>query len=257
MVIKRFYRSKSDIENLSRLRTVIPTEIDSFDYRGVVVNKPWGYEYLMYENQHVAVWTLYLKHGHKTSMHCHPNKKTSLLVVSGEVTCSTLEGWLARKQGDGVIVDEGVFHTTRADSRDGAFIIEIESPPNKKDLVRLKDEYGRQNQGYEGASKMSKDLDKYEYVDFHNISVAQQTTRTLRDTTLSLSSHGPTDDIQHYIHEEQASLLCLLKGKLHAHDGGVILSVGETAALSTLRRRSYIYAFSDILSLTLFHGKHH
>lgn len=256
-MIKRFYRSKSDIENLSRLRTSIPTDVDSFDYRGVVVNKPWGYEYLMYDNPYVAVWALYLANGHKTSMHCHPNKKTSLLVVSGEVTCTTLEGWLMRKKGEGVLIDEGVFHATRADSADGAFIIEIESPPNKKDLVRLKDEYGRQNQGYEGASQMSKDLNKYEYVDFHNISVAQPTSRILRDTMLSLSYHRPTEDIQQYVHQEHASLLCLLKGKLYAHDGGVILSTGETAALSQLRRRSHIYAFSDILSLTLSHGKYH
>ena len=256
-MITRFYRSKSDIENLSRLRTSIPTDIDSFDYHGVVVNKPWGYEYLMYDNPHVAVWTLYLSHGHKTSMHCHPNKKTSLLVVSGEVVCSTLEGWLTRKKGEGVVIDEGVFHTTRADSSDGAFIIEVESPPNKKDLVRLKDEYGRQNLGYEGTSQMSKDLDKYEYVDFHNITIVQPTTKILCDATLSIAHHPQTDDIQTYIHQEQARLLCLLKGKLHAHDGGVILATGETAVVSQLRRRSHIYAFGDILSFTLSHGKHH
>lgn len=256
-MIKRFYRSKFDIENLSRLRTSIQIEIDSFDYRGVVVNKPWGYEYLMYDNPHVAVWALYLKYGHKTSMHCHPNKKTSLLVVSGEVVCTTLEGWLTRKIGEGVVIDEGVFHTTHADSSDGAFIIEVESPPNKKDLVRLKDEYGRKDLGYEGTSQMSKELDKYEYVDFHHTKFIQPTTKILRDATLSITRHSHTEDMYTYIRQEKANLLCLLKGKLHARDGGIILATGETAAVSQLRRRSHIYALSDILSFTLFHGKHY
>ena len=31
-MIKRVYRSKLDIENLSRLRTSIPRDVDKFDY---------------------------------------------------------------------------------------------------------------------------------------------------------------------------------------------------------------------------------
>ena len=58
-MIKRIFRSKSDIENLSRLRTAVPHSKDAFNYRGIIVNKPWGYEYLMYENPEVAVWVLF------------------------------------------------------------------------------------------------------------------------------------------------------------------------------------------------------
>ena len=224
-MIKRFYRSKSDIENLSRLRTVIPTEIDSFDYRGIVVNKPWGYEYLMYDNPYVAVWALYLHHGHKTSMHCHPNKKTSLLVVSGEVVCSTLEGWLLRKKGEGVMIDEGVFHSTRADSNEGAFILEVESPPNKKDLVRLKDEYGRQHLGYEGTSQMSKELDKYDYIDFHSMTIARPMTKTLRDATLCIMHHVQQDDLQQYLSRQSSGQFSTVSPSSHTKLGqyGTIL----------------------------------
>lgn len=256
-MIKRFYRSKSDIENLSRLRTVIPTEIDTFDYRGIVVNKPWGYEYLVYVNQFVAVWALHLKRGHQTSMHCHPNKKTSLLVISGQVMCSTLEGWLTRKEGQGVMIDEAVFHSTRADSVEGALVIEVESPPNKKDLVRLKDEYGRQNQGYEDSTQMSRELERYEYIDFHNLTIGTRSTKILCDTELSLVRQDRNIDVSAWIRQEKSHLLCLLEGTLHASDGQAILSTGEAAAIASLRRRSSIVSSGDILSLTLSYGKHH
>lgn len=254
-MIKRFYRSKFDIENLSRLRTAISEGIDEFNYKGVVVNKPWGYEYLMFENSHVAIWTLFLKHTHKTSMHCHPNKKSSLLVISGKVICSTLEGWVERKAGEGVIIDKAVFHSTRAESKDGALIIEVESPPNKKDLVRLKDEYGREKQAYEGPAKMSRETTRYEYIDFHDIGLKERRTKALRDCRLVISHQSKHVDIQQKLQAETGDLICLLAGKLHDADGKVIINSGETLALTQLQKTSRIFAFSDIIYLTLSYGK--
>lgn len=254
-MIKRFYRSTFDIENLSKLRTAIPTDIDNFDYRGIVVNKPWGYEYLLYDNPHVAAWSLYLKYNHKTSMHCHPNKKSSLIVISGEVVCSTLEGWLIRKPGDGIIIDEGVFHSTRAASKDGAFVIEVESPPNKKDLVRLRDEYGREHQGYEGTTKMSKNLGDYEYVDFHSYAAGKKMKKKLGTTEIAIAHHPGSGDMQSCIQNEQSELLCLLKGKLHDGNGKLLLSPGDVATIAGLRRVSHLEAFSDILYFTFSYGK--
>ena len=59
-------------------------EDDFFDYSKVVVKKPWGYEYLIYQNDSVAVWVLFISKGYQTSMHCHPKKKTTLIVLSGK-----------------------------------------------------------------------------------------------------------------------------------------------------------------------------
>ena len=63
---------------------------EEVDYRKVVVNKPWGYEYLLYENGTVGVWFLRLNPGQKTSMHCHPHKKTGLILLEGEALLSFL-----------------------------------------------------------------------------------------------------------------------------------------------------------------------
>ena len=132
------------------------------NYSDVIVKKPWGYEYLIFENDFVAIWMLQIIRKRKTSMHCHPNKKTGLVLLSGTATTSTLEGGLELNPLDVVVIDSGVFHTTEASSslpmiphsENGIWVIEIESPPMKADLLRLKDEYGRAGASYEGAGNM-------------------------------------------------------------------------------------------------------
>jgi len=135
------------------------------DYSNVIVKKPWGYEYLVFENEHVAIWMLHLVRKRKTSMHCHPKKTTALILLSGNATCSNLEGEQQLKPLDGVFIDRGVFHSTEASSElplvplseNGIWVMEIESPPDKGDLVRMKDEYGRAGAAYEGQNNMVSD----------------------------------------------------------------------------------------------------
>ena len=62
-VVTRIYPSAVDFENLSRLRTESSDEADRADFSGVVVVKPWGYEYLWLQNPSVAVWVLHLNEG--------------------------------------------------------------------------------------------------------------------------------------------------------------------------------------------------
>jgi mannose-6-phosphate isomerase-like protein (cupin superfamily) len=162
MVIK-VYPSTADFENLSRLRTEVSQHANEFNYSNIVVNKPWGYEYLWYQNPSVAVWMLYLKNGSATSLHSHLRKRTSLIVVSGQVVCSTLEDRYRLTVGDSVVLEPCVFHTTQAISSEGAFLIEVETPPMKGDLARLKDNFGREANGYEKQSDYSKDLSAYAY----------------------------------------------------------------------------------------------
>ena len=51
-----------------------------------VVYKPWGYEYVIYNSTNrLAITFLKINSGHKTSLHCHPKKKTGFIVLDGEV----------------------------------------------------------------------------------------------------------------------------------------------------------------------------
>ena len=87
---------------------------DLFDYSKVIVKKPWGYEYLVFENEFVAIWMLHIVRKRKTSMHSHPKKRTSLILLAGNATCSHLEGSEKLKPMDGIFIEEGVFHLTEA-----------------------------------------------------------------------------------------------------------------------------------------------
>jgi acetolactate synthase-1/2/3 large subunit len=111
-----------------------------------VVPKPWGYEYCAFDNGRAAVWILHIARGRKTSLHAHPKKDTRLICLQGEVEVNgvkvrPLETFFARK---------GDFHQSHVISQDvtpasenGAFVMEIEEPSDKGDIVRADDAYGR------------------------------------------------------------------------------------------------------------------
>ena len=166
-MIKTFKIKKSDEQLISEERdkqTEFEKRIkqDPFDYSKVIVKKPWGYEYLVFENEFVAIWMLHIVRKRKTSMHCHPKKRTSLILLTGNATCYHLEGAEKLKPIEGIFIEEGVFHLTEASSElpidpqseNGIWVMEIESPPDKADLIRMKDEYGRAGEAYEGTSDM-------------------------------------------------------------------------------------------------------
>lgn len=144
-------RTDADREALGAM-AVKPEDLadDGRDYRGVVVAKPWGHEVEFYRSCTASFWRLSLKAGSETSMHCHPGKRTVLIVEEGEAVLFTLVRQYRLHPGDFVHIEAGAFHRTMTES--GATLIEVESPPNKRDLVRYQDRYGRQGQGYERAS---------------------------------------------------------------------------------------------------------
>ena len=61
-MIKKIFRSELDLDNLSLKRSIPVEQVGkNLDYKKKVVSKPWGYEYLMFENEYVAIWILFLK----------------------------------------------------------------------------------------------------------------------------------------------------------------------------------------------------
>lgn len=122
------------------------------NYNINIVKKPWGYEYLAYENENVGLWFLYIAPEQSTSMHCHPKKTTGLVLLDGEAEISFLADKRQLKSLDKVMIRRGLFHSTKALSNKGAFVFEIETPVDKQDLVRLNDKYGRASKPYEDST---------------------------------------------------------------------------------------------------------
>jgi mannose-6-phosphate isomerase-like protein (cupin superfamily) len=187
-MIFKVHPSLSDFENLSRLKVEASDFANTFDYRRIVVNKPWGYEYLWFQNETVAIWFLYIGEGQSTSLHCHAHKRTSLIVLDGTVQCTTLEDKYRMNTLDGIVLEPCVFHSSKAMSTEGTFIMEIETPPMKGDLVRMNDAYGRQHTGYEKTNEYSDEFDQYEYYPFDGM---EARVWKFRDLEILLTKERP------------------------------------------------------------------
>jgi len=128
-------------------------------YNNLIVTKPWGSEYIVCENNTTATWLLKIKKNHKTSLHCHPKKKTGFIILDGKVEVEL--GFYEKiilKAPSKLMIRPGLFHSTKTLSKNNATILEVETPIDKNDLVRFKDNYGRENKPYESQNKMKKKL---------------------------------------------------------------------------------------------------
>jgi hypothetical protein len=121
----------------------------------VIVKKPWGYEYLCYRNECLAIWFLNIDSQRQTSMHCHPKKNTGFIVLKGTVQLSFLNNTVTLNELDKIHIFKTRFHASKAVSDGPAIVLEIESPEDKFDLVRLSDASGRQNSNYESTEHFS------------------------------------------------------------------------------------------------------
>ncbi len=118
-------------------------------YKKNVVKKPWGYEYLLYQNKNLAIWFLNIEKGQSTSMHCHSKKLTGLICLKGEAEISFLNEKINVKELNKVMIRRGLFHQSKAILEENICLIEVETPVDKGDLIRLKDQYGREHELYE------------------------------------------------------------------------------------------------------------
>lgn len=209
MTLHHINFSTQDKQQLDILKsqTKLNKPTPAIDFRNFVVNKPWGYEYLMYSNDHVEIWSLHIKPGASTSKHCHPNKKTALIVLSGAAEFSTLENSLQLEVFDCALIEPGVFHATKALSAEGIHILEVETPPAKHDLVRLNDRYGRTGQGYEGVDKMS--FDDGECIRFFEPDLYECITHQYHGLRLGVVKLGSalTDQNRQYFVDHELSII--------------------------------------------------
>ncbi len=241
----------SEVDQQALLQTdMLPEELvnDEFDYSQVVVKKPWGYEYLIFENEDVAVWILFLKKGEQTSMHCHPGKLTSLVVLQGEVSCSTLESSLPRKAGEGLLISKKVFHQTKAVSENGAFVMEIETPVNKRDLVRLEDRYGRENMGYEKSDQHSVNTQNYNYLKLSHPVVYHNLKKRFGQCTLTFKEITCQKDWDEILSFDESVVISVLKGNL-CHPEKPFYGVGYTTTIRDIERG--VFPSDDALILVI------
>lgn len=128
------------------------------DHLDQVITKPWGMEYRIYGDDFVDVWNLRINEGHSTSMHVHPRKLTYLLCLAGQGVTDTLTDQHPVGTGTILRIGRGTFHSTRSLGPGPLWLVEIEAPRNKFDLIRLRDSYGREDTAYETQHGEAPDL---------------------------------------------------------------------------------------------------
>lgn len=83
-------------------------------------------------------------------MHCHPRKHTALLCLEGEGSVSTRGGGqYAFEPGMVLQFEPGAYHRTTASSRASLRLLEVETPKDKFDLLRIEDDYRNVGSPYE------------------------------------------------------------------------------------------------------------
>lgn len=201
------------------------------EYENGIVTKPWGYEYLMYKSDKIGIWFLYIAEGRQTSLHCHPVKKTGYILLTGEAEVSFLNDTTRLKAVGKLMIREGLFHSTKALSLGGVHIVEIESPPDKTNLVRLDDAYGRKEQPYEGADSvvpLTTDC-----IIFHPPKLGSPAVYTVSGVNLVIEHLKKLDLLKKRPPEE---VILILDGGLVSKNGDPILSSGDVITISTFSR---------------------
>jgi mannose-6-phosphate isomerase-like protein (cupin superfamily) len=213
-------------------------------YQGMIVCKPWGHEYLMYENNKIGLWYLYIKHGAQTSLHCHPRKKTGLVLLSGEAEIRFLNDALKLKAPSKLMIREGLFHSTAAISLEGVTVIEIETPPHKRNLVRLEDEYERKDKPYEGASE-TKPLTP-DCIQLNNPEKNKEFRYAVGSCVLIVEK---IEDILSLSQRCADEIIVVLEGGLVSRGNELILGPGDIVTIATLNRLAKTFPAPQGISL--------
>ena len=140
-------------------------------YDNKIVFKPWGHEYVVYRNaNHLSVTSIkHMNYNKSTSLHCHPSKKSGFILLGGKAHYSNLA---LRKKNTELhtspskrMMARGLFHSIKSVSKSGLLALEFETPVNKNDLVRFKDNYGREKKAYEGK-KFTQSIQNLNFIKF-------------------------------------------------------------------------------------------
>jgi mannose-6-phosphate isomerase-like protein (cupin superfamily) len=235
----RMLPGERDRAVLEQLRAAgrVPAPPDAeYDYRGCVVQKPWGHEFLAYDTPDVAVWRLRINPGHSTSMHCHPRKRTALMVLAGEALCHVFGRRVPLQAHDVLVLEPGVFHATKSMCADGLELIEVETPRCKTDLVRMNDLYGREGAGYEGLRDMHTErLDRFDHFALNPACDAASTYVDPRQRfALSIEEFGSAR-LREWSARTSSRALVVLSGQINDADGQPRASLGEALQPSALK----------------------
>lgn len=223
MIIQRPHPSERDLALLSRNDSE-RQQRDVPDFRDVTVMKPWGEEYLLFENEDTAIWILKIIPGGSTSMHAHRDKTTSLIVLGGRSNCETPDATHEFDALGAIILGKGVFHRSYNPASEPLYLLEIESPVDKFDLVRHQDSYGRQGTGYESQEGYQPTPDSY----------MATGSRRIGEVTVTIAFAVDRAAFLAHIDGLHDAIITILDRHVWTEDGEKLIEVGKSFKLGEL-----------------------
>ena len=209
------------------------------DYSKKIVLKPWGEEYNIFSNQKkFAITYLKIKKNHTTSLHCHPNKKTGFLILSGTANVQLgIYKKNIKKFGPMsiLVLREGLFHRISASKNKDLYALEVESPNIKTDLVRMDDDYGRKNKEYEKLDN-TKEIKNNDLI--FKIPKKKKNYYELNGVKISLAFYKSFNNFKNF-DDKSVSIIC--DGSIVTNDGKDVIKTGEIVKSFTLKKLSKIY----------------
>ena len=215
-------------------------------YDNKVVIKPWGYEYTIYRHQNkLSVTFLKINNNHRTSLHCHPKKKTGFIVIDGKAKIQlglwkeTSEYYSAPSK---LMIRTGLFHSIEGVSKNGVTALEFETPMDKHDLVRFKDDYGRRKKPYEGKDYSKKIGENF--IQFKKPSFGKDQFYKIGKSKIFIEVHK---NFKKIINKKNSTIFAILGGKIIDNRGRNIISYGDIIRTGTLKKISQVFKIKEKL----------
>lgn len=205
---------------------------NKIDYIKNIVNKPWGYEYVIYnDNKKIAITYLNIKYKKQTSLHCHPKKKTGFIILQGR---AEVQIGIYKKNtkifgpNSRLVFRPGLFHSLKSISKQGLYALEFEAPFLKHDLVRLNDKYGRASKGYEGKKSLSSISNM---TIFKKPKKNQKLSYEINNSLITIQNISKIDQLYKY---KDDSTSAILDGALVDTKNQNVISYGEVIKTNTI-----------------------
>ena len=222
-------------------------------YDNKVVIKPWGYEYTIFRYLNkLSVTFLKINKNHRTSLHCHPKKKTGFIVLDGKAKIQlglwedTAEYFSAPSK---LMIRTGLFHSIKGVSKNGVSALEFETPMDKHDLVRFKDDYGRRSKPYEGK-KFSKNINP-NFMRFKKPIFGKDQFYKIGKVKIFLEVHK---NFKKLLKNNNRTIFAILNGKIVDSKGRNVISYGDIIRTGTLKKLSEVFKIKGNLTVLRVSG---
>jgi len=237
------YPKEKELSIVNNNRSTTDDKNQFVSYKDIVCIKPWGYEFLVYQNNCIAIWFLKITAGNATSLHTHFKKNTLLYCISGSAKIILIDNEVhSLSPLQSIFIPKNKFHSLASFSPD-VFLLEIElfqsdvSFSDKNDLLRIDDQYNRKKTGYESSIEIVRNnLDKYQY--FY---LSDNFKRLINGITFTVSKINSNNYMELYNHKESI----LLSGEIETNG----LRLKEGSILTNISKN--IYCDRDALVLSL------